>query len=116
MSDDRTAAASELSHRRIQRVLRYGLVLGIAAMALGLIIDLVEGDMAAVAVPLHSLLGVGSMGDRAMAVGILILALTPVARVVALVIVWWREHDRRFALVGLTVLAVLALGAFLGRG
>ena len=115
MADSAVVEASDRGHRRIQWVLRAGLGLGVTAMAIGLVIDLAEGDLAAVAVPLWSLFGVGSVGDRAMALGILVLALTPVVRVVALVIVWWREHDRRFAAVGAAVLVVLALGVLLGR-
>jgi len=51
-----------------------------------------------------------------MAVGILMLILTPVARVVALIGIWGRQRDRKFALVGTVVLVVLCLGIVLGRG
>lgn len=117
MVDDRTLIeASERNHRRIQWVLRIGLLLGVVTMASGLAIDLVEGDMAAVAVPLRSITRAGSVGDRVMAVGILMLILTPVARVVALIGIWGRQRDRKFALVGTVVLVVLCLGIVLGRG
>jgi uncharacterized membrane protein len=116
VADRRVIEASERGHHSIQVVLRLGLAVGAALMAIGLIVDLAEGDRTLVAVPLRSILGTGSIGDRLMAVGILALLLTPVARVMVLVGVWWKEGDRRFAAVGLVVLAVLITGIVAGLG
>ena len=115
MVDAPLADASDRGHRRIQTVLRAGLILSVVAMAAGFAVDLAEGQMAAVSVRISSIFHAGSVGDRMMAVGILALVLTPVVRVAALVVVWAREHDRRFAWVGVTVLAILLLGIVLGR-
>lgn len=116
MADRSVAEASERGHHRIRLVLGTGLVLAVVAMAVGLAVDLLEGERMAVAVPLRSIFGVGSVGDRIMAFGILVLVLTPVARVVALIGVWWREGDRRFVLVGATVLVILVAGMVAGLG
>ncbi len=93
-----------------------GLAVSVAAMAVGLVVDLLEGERTAVAVPLRSLLWAGSIGDRIMAVGVLVLLLTPIARVVVLIGVWWRERDRRFVVVGAVVLAILVAGMVVGLG
>jgi uncharacterized membrane protein len=113
---DRSPAASNRDHQRIRLVLLTGLVIAVAAMTVGFVVDLLEGERVAVAVPLRSIFGVGSVGDRIMAFGILVLVLTPVARVVALIGVWWRERDRRFVLVGATVLVILVVGMIAGLG
>jgi uncharacterized membrane protein len=41
---------------------------------------------------------------------------TPIARVVAALVVYTRERDWRYVLVSLTVLAILSLSIALGRG
>ena len=115
MVDAPLADASDRSHRRIQTVLRVGLILSVVAMAAGFVVDVAEGEMATVSVRISSIFHAGSVGDRMMAVGILALVLTPVVRVAALVVVWAREHDRRFAWVGIIVLVILLLGIVLGR-
>jgi len=50
------------------------------------------------------------------ALGIVVLALTPAFRVLALVGLWWRERDYRFVVVALAVVATLAASVLLGKG
>jgi len=116
---DQAAEAREASHRGhryIQIVLRGGLVLATILMTLGMIAALSTGQHAAGSFRLDQLLGAGLLSDRLIAWGLLVLALTPVFRVLALVILWLRERDRRFALIGLVVLVVLVMSMITGRG
>ena len=103
-------ARSHLEHRRIQRILQAGLVLGGAAMLAGLAIAIA----AAIAhgEPLHR----GGLGSTIMRAGIIALALTPVVRVVALVGLWVRERDWRFAVVGAVVMLILLAAIVSGHG
>ena len=100
----------------MQWVLRIGLALAATLMAVGLVLALATGEHAGAAVRLHALLSDGTLADRLIATGLLILASTPVIRVVALVAIWIRERDRRFALAGLIVCAILATAILSGRG
>ncbi len=100
---------------RIQTLLRVGLGLATTLIVVGTGIALGEGERVPVPVRLAGLWRDGSIPDRVAATGILILALTPVAGVVTLIWSWWREGDRRFALVGIVVVAVLAVGVLLGH-
>jgi uncharacterized membrane protein len=45
-----------------------------------------------------------------------VLALTPAVRVLALVVLWWKERDWRFVAVALAVVMTLGCGFFLGKG
>jgi uncharacterized membrane protein len=57
-----------------------------------------------------------SLGDTALLrAGVLILMFTPVARVLVLTLGLFREGDRRFGFVSLTVLAILAAGIVFAR-
>jgi uncharacterized membrane protein len=48
--------------------------------------------------------------------GLLILIATPVLRVIVSIIVFNREHDRRYALIALILLAILLTSFMLGKG
>ena len=48
--------------------------------------------------------------------GLLILIATPVLRVIVSVIAFSREHDRRYALIALILLAILLTSFLLGKG
>jgi len=57
-----------------------------------------------------------SLGDASLLrAGVLILMFTPVARVLVLTLGLFREGDRRFGFVSLTVLAILAAGIVFAR-
>jgi uncharacterized membrane protein len=116
LAADPAATASHRGHLYIQWVLRGGLALAVALMMVGVVAALATGERAAGVVDLHALLAQGSVADRLIAVGLALLALTPVVRVLALVLIWLRERDRRFVVFGLIVLAILAFSIASGRG
>jgi uncharacterized membrane protein len=51
-----------------------------------------------------------------MAIGVLVLALTPIVRVAALVFIWVRERDWRFVAVAAFVMTMLVVSILAGRG
>lgn len=103
--------------RVVGALLRAGLALAAVLMLGGVVVGMVSGETAAPAVPLFSVLGPAvAPGDRLTALGALALALTPALRVVALIVVWIREHDLRFAAVAALVAVLLVIAAALGGG
>lgn len=100
----------------VQRLLQGGLVLSAAAMLTGLIFGLATAARAAPAVPLFDLLATRSAADTLMAVGVLALAVTPVLRVLSLLVLWARARDWRFAAVALLVVLLLSSAVLLGHG
>ena len=100
----------------IQHLLDSGLRLSMVLISAGLLWALATGEQNSVPVRLGLLLADGSSADRLIAAGLLALCSTPVARVVALIVIWSRQHDVRFVLTGVGVLAVLAAGIALGHG
>lgn len=109
-------AAEAVDRRVVAAVLRTGLALACALMAAGLVVKVANGDRHATAVRLFDVAGVDSLGDRLLAIGIAVLAATPAMRVLALVVLWAREGDRRFVAVALVVVAVLVAATAIGRG
>ena len=104
------------ANSRIQRLLDSGLRLSMVLISAGLLWALATGERTSVPVSLGSLPVDGSSADRLIAAGLLALCFTPVARVVALIVIWSRQHDLRFVLTGVGVLVVLAIGIALGHG
>ncbi len=109
-------AAEAVDRRVISTLLRTGLAVSCALMAAGLAVTLLHGDRHAAVVRLFDVGGNHPLGDRLLAIGVVVLALTPAMRVVALVVLWAREGDRRFVVVGLVVTAVLVAAAVIGHG
>lgn len=103
--------------RSIQWILRAGLLLALGLMVTGAVIKFASGDMAVHPVGLlewrHSAL---PWGERLMTLGILVLALTPVFRVLALIGLWAEEKDWRFVGVACAVLVTLLVALVSGRG
>lgn len=117
MSEGAPAAeVSRRDHLLVQGVLRLGLGVSVTLMLAGLVLAVAAGEHDPVPVRLSGLASDGSVPDRLMAVGVLVLALTPVFRVVSLIVIWARERDMRFVAVGATVVVVLAAALFLGGG
>ncbi|HEY1553464.1 MAG TPA: DUF1634 domain-containing protein [Kofleriaceae bacterium] len=110
------AADSHVGHRIVQWVLRGGLAIAVVLMLAGLAIALVTGQRMAGAVSFADLLAGHSLPDQLIALGLLVLAATPLARVIALVIIWTVQRDRTFALLGLVVVAILAAAIASGYG
>lgn len=100
----------------VKVVLRTGLAAALALLLAGLVLQLASGDDRAVPVRMFDLLAPPTVGERLMAVGVLVLALTPAAGVLSVVLSWVRERDRRFVGVGALVVAVLVGAVLVGLG
>ena len=107
---------SHAAHRFVQWVLRLGLAISCVMLAIGLGIALATGQHVAAPLRLHHILSDGTVADRVIALGLLLLAMTPVVRVLSLVVIYAIERDRKFALVALVVVAVLGAAIFSGHG
>jgi uncharacterized membrane protein len=99
------------------RRLAVGLCLAVALMLVGVVLTVARPDTE---VPGGASFG-DMLGDLAafepagfLTLGLLVLLLTPVARVVALLIVFVRRSAWLFAGLALLVLGVIAVGAYLG--
>ena len=100
----------------VKMVLRTGLLLALATLGTGLAIQLASGQHRAVGVHMFDLLAPRSLGERVMAVGVLVLTLTPAGGVLSVVLSWVRERDRPYVGVGVLVVAVLAAAVVVGLG
>lgn len=101
----------------VQRLLQSGLALSALLMAAGLLLQLASGVRGAESVKMFEVASAPvSLGQRLMALGILVLAFTPVFRVLMLVALWIRERDWRFVGVALAVVVVLAAAIAAGGG
>jgi len=109
-------AEEAVDRRVVAVVLRTGLAVACALMAAGLAVILARGDRHAHVIRLFEIGGDQSAGDLLLAAGVVVLALTPAVRVLALVVLWAREGDRRFVAVALVVVAVLVAAAAIGHG
>jgi uncharacterized membrane protein len=116
-------AADALSQRAdprtntvVKAVLRTGLVSALALLVVGLVVQLSTGHHQAVHVHMFHLLVPRSLGERIMAVGVLVLTLTPASGVISVVASWVRERDRLYVGVGMLVVAVLAAAVLVGLG
>jgi uncharacterized membrane protein len=98
----------------VKIVLRTGLSLALALLSVGLCIQLATGADVAVNVRMFDLFAPRSAPERVLAVGALILTLTPAGGVVAVLLSWVRERDRRYVGVGVIVVAVLAAAIAVG--
>lgn len=114
----RGALASEqetarLSQRWVQKALQLGLVLAVLLMLSGLTLHMISGQVQVRAIPLFEM-NRFSLADQLLAFGVLILALTPVVRVLTLALLWSKQKDWKFAAVAAVVLAVLTVSILLG--
>jgi uncharacterized membrane protein len=110
------AVESKAAQRFVQWVLRAGLVVACGAFVVGLVLAIATGEHAAEPVRLAKVFAADTLADRCLAIGLVVLAFTPVVRVMSLVVIWAIERDRRFVIVGLVVIAVLAAAMFGGHG
>lgn len=100
----------------MQRLLRAGLALSFVLFAAGMAVKLAGGASDAPAVKLFHLSSASDGGDLLMALGVLVLAATPAMRVVALIILWAQQRDRRYVGVAIAVLVVLIVAVVVGHG
>lgn len=106
----------EARERRIvEIVFRSGLLLSLLAMTAGLAIWFASGSPALAAVDLTHLEDM-SNPSRLMGIGIGILAATPAANIVALMLLWIRRHQPRLTSIALTVMLTLVAATVLGQG
>ena len=98
----------------VKLVLRTGLAVALVLLVVGLVVQLASGDDRGTPVRLLHLASAPTPGQVVLGLGVLVLAVTPVAGVATLVVGWIRERDRVFAAVGLVVVAVLAAAVVVG--
>jgi uncharacterized membrane protein len=115
LPDEASEEESDYLHAAVGWVLRGGLLISVLLLAGGMALRLASGESDAPPVRLWDLQA-GDFGLTLTTLGILVLALTPGLRVLALVVLWWRQKDFRFVAVALAVAATLITGALLGRG
>ena len=53
----------------------------------------------------------GRVGRDVAAAAVVVVVAAPLLRVVWLIVAWWRAGDRRFVIVGLGLLAIIAAGS-----
>lgn len=104
-----------MERRIVPVILRGGLVLAAGLMAAGFVAALVGGTHQAPAIRVGDLFGNLSLSNRLIGFGVVVLAATPAARVLALLVLWAREGDRRFMVVAFVVVVVLTAGVVLGH-
>lgn len=101
----------------VQRLLRGGLALSVLLMLAGLGVYVAGGTFSGSAVtPAQIFGGQTPLAECLLGAGILVLALTPVMRVLTLMLLWWRQRDWRFVGVAAVVLCTLTLAVVLGKG
>lgn len=98
----------------VKRVLRTGLTLALALLAVGLVIQLATHHDVARQVRMLDLAAAHPLGEEIMGFGVLVLALTPTCGVLSVLLSWIRERDRVY--VGVGVVVVLVLGAAVAVG
>ncbi len=94
-------------------VMRGGLAIAAGLLVVGALIELMTGAPAD-AVRVTQVLSDPRIGDRVLMLGVLVLALTPIAQVVVLLLDWLRLRDYRYAAVAGGVIGLLAAGVVLG--
>lgn len=116
MGPDRSEARRR-RRRSILVLLRGGLVVAVTLMSLGFLASVASGDMTAHVVRISDLPAGGiDLGDRLMGLGVFVLALTPAGGVLALLLLWLKERDWRFAGVAAGVTVLLVVAALVGHG
>jgi uncharacterized membrane protein len=102
----------------VSRVLKAGIALSVALMAIGLVLGAVGGDgLPSGVVPLVDLAsGLGAFDPAAfLSLGLIVLIATPFARVGGSIVTFAIERDRRYVLITAVVLAVMCLSVVLGK-
>ena len=105
--------SADAAHHAVERILHLGLALACALMIVGMAVRL-QSDGAECPFSVRELFQCGDLGWQLTGAGVLVLAVTPLVRVAALVVIWARERDWRFVLVALTVAAMLGASVLLG--
>ena len=101
----------------VQPILRWGMVLSLVLMFFGLSLGLITGGQEVSVLPLEDIPGKMLELEPAafLTLGIVLLIATPLARVFGSLFVFIWEGDRKFVLVSLVVLLMVALAVVLGE-
>jgi uncharacterized membrane protein len=113
-----TAHVMDPLERTVQRVLRDGLAVSFALMAVGIVLAVARGQgLAPRVVPLAELgAGLVALDSAAyLSLGLIALIATPFVRVAGSLLAFVLLRDRRYALVTAIVLAVMCASVALGR-
>ena len=104
--------------RMVSRILKAGIAIAVAFMAVGLVLSLFDQEgLPSHVVPLADLPALLGRLDPAayLSLGLIVLIATPFVRVAGSIIAFARERDLRYVLITAAVLAVMCLSVVLGR-
>jgi uncharacterized membrane protein len=104
--------------RTVQRILRVGVAVSVALLAVGLALGVASGEeLTPRAVPLGDLgAGLAAMESAAyLSLGLVVLIATPFVRVAGSLLAFVRLRDRRYTLVTAAVLAVMCVSVVIGK-
>lgn len=117
MSESSSRDSPSADNWLVQRLLQAGLICAVLLMATGLVLELASGARASMPAEIFDLGEPGiPLGQRLMALGIVVLAFTPFFRVVILAGLWLKERDWRFFAVAMAVMLTLGLAIAVGEG
>ena len=108
----------EAINRLVHRVLMTGLAISATLLVAGLVVWAARGGLLprSVTGPVQALRDIGGLRPVGFfSLGLLALILTPFARVAGSVVIFLREHDRRYAAITAVVLAIMVASILLGR-
>jgi len=108
----------EAINRLVHRVLMIGLAISATLLVAGLVVWAARGGLLprSVTGPVQALRDIGGLRPVGFfSLGLLALILTPFARVAGSVVIFLREHDRRYATITAAVLAIMVASILLGR-
>ncbi len=104
--------------RMVSRVLKAGIAIAVALMAVGLVLSVFDKEgMPSHVVPLADLPALLGHLDPAayLSLGLIVLIATPFVRVAGSIIAFARERDLRYVLITAVVFAVMCLSVVLGK-
>jgi uncharacterized membrane protein len=104
--------------RMVSRVLKAGMAIAVALMAVGLVLSVVDREgMPSHVVPLAGLPSLLGHLDPAayLSLGLIVLIATPFVRVAGSIIAFARERDLRYVLITAVVFAVMCFSVVLGK-
>lgn len=100
----------------VQPILRWGMVLSLAMMLFGLTLGIATGAGPTKVLSLDRIpAGILELDPMAfLSLGIVLLIATPLSRVIGALCVFIQERDRKFVLISLGVMAMVALAVLIG--
>ncbi|MFZ0492547.1 MAG: hypothetical protein WAM81_05015 [Acidimicrobiia bacterium] len=105
----------DTSYTLVAAVLRGGVALGGALLAIGLVMGIATGDVSTPALRLTDLFAGGSLDSRLELAGILLCSATPGAGVLALIGARLRGRDWGAAATAAVVVTILVVGMIIGH-